>query len=268
MKNIKLFKAVLISALTLLSVELFSTNIESETGHKARFSTKVIDRPAVIPVGIINVDTNVKYTPIKALDLDAATQFGIVKDLEGHFSYAGIKYNGEKDDHKFWGERVVKLGARYNYFNIPHVSFSAAGSLPVHIFDHEIIQDFTVGVPVVFYNDIMAGGVLGNLFNLTMRPNIEMELKFPFWFGIQVYGDLWVMVESSFGKLKMENKKNQAKWVNSGFWRELPATLSATYAFNHYFDLGANAGFDNVFKAKDTFSVGLVFTFRAGRLFG
>jgi hypothetical protein len=274
MKNIILFKAVLIAAFTLISTHLLAENSEGEAKLVDRFPMHVIDRPAVTPTGIFNIDTNIDFTNKngvpKTIGVSFKSQFGIVKNLEGQFNLAGFKINGEKDgkDELFLMEKTVTLGAKYNYFNIPHVSFSATASLPIHVMDGEIIKNIVFGTPITFYNHIVAGGILGNVFNLTMRKNVAAAFEFDYWFGAQVYGDLWMMVDSSFGKITMENENNQAKWVTQGFWQKLPATLSATYAINHNFDLGANFGFKDVFKAKENLIFGITFSAHGGRIFG
>lgn len=268
-----LSKRLLISAFSLLSTHVLAEDGELTSKPEVRYPTRIIDRPAVIPTGIINIDTNAKLTveQLKTGSLDVATQFGVVKGLEGQFSYEGLKFNTkdkEGKDAAVLAQRVVKLGAKYNYFNIPHVSFAASASLPIHILDGEIVQDVTLGLPVTFYNNYVAGSVLGSLLKLKMRPTVETSFDFPFWFGVQVHDNIWVMAESSFGKYEMKNEDNQATWKGTGFWKKLPATLTATYAFNNCFDLGANFGFDNVLEAKESFSFGLTFSARAGKIFG
>lgn len=121
-----------------------------------------------MPTGTYNIDTTAKLTGLKTVGVDVASQFGIINKLEGHLSYDGFKINGQRNGQNkaFLLERVVKLGAKYNYHSIKHVSFSATGALPVHIFDGEIIQDVTLGLPVTFYNNMVAAGILGDLFDL------------------------------------------------------------------------------------------------------
>ncbi len=139
--------------------------------------------------------------------------------------------------------------------------------MPLHIFDGEILKEFTLGTPVVFYNNKMAGGILHDIFTLTMRPNITTTFDFKWWYGVQVYGNLWADISGSFGKVTLGSDKNIGTVQAKAFWQELPVNLNLTYAFNHYFDLSANAGFGDALTPRDTFNFGLTFTARAGRLF-
>jgi hypothetical protein len=236
---------------------------EAQAQQDARYPLEAINRPSVMPVGIFGIDAHSKLKNYKTVSIDAGINFGIVNKLQGSFSYDGLEIND------FKAHRTVNLGTKYNYWGMPHISASLAANLPIHIADDgEIIREFTVGLPTVFYNKHVAGGILGDLFTLTMRPNIEMEFKFPLWFGGQIYGNLWGELSSSFGNIKMKNEKNQASWEAKAFWQEMPAKMTFLYAINHYFDLGVNAGFDNVMKAKDSFGVGMSFTVRGGKIFG
>lgn len=266
---------VFVSSLCLLSLNLVADNTaigcdgtSNESGALSeRYSDKVIDRPSVMPVGIINFDTNVKSEKFDAYNLNVASQFGIVSRVQGELNY-DLDYRKAQGKPGLTAEHVISLGTKYNYLSIPHVSFSASASVPFHVRNGEIVKDMTIGLPVVFYNDVMAGCLLSNLLNLQMRPNVETTFNFPFWYGVQVYGNLWAMAESSFGKIAMKNPNNQAKWETLGFWKELPASLSLTYVINHYVDVGGNFGFGDTFKAKDTMMFGLSFSLRGGKLFG
>lgn len=166
------------------------------------------------------------------------------------------------------------MGLKYNYLSVPHISASATLSAPLHIADSnsEILRSVSIGVPIVFYNSLMAGGILNNLLTINMRPDVAAKLDFEWWYGIQAYDKLWLDLTSSFGTVVLKNQKNIGGFESKPFWEKFPITLGATYAVNHYFDLGANVGFEDIFedirKAKNTFKFGLTFTTRAGRLFG
>lgn len=276
--NISLVKGLL-SSICLFSLNLFADNsaIESQptviesTTLTERFSDKVILRPGIMPVGIINFETGYTVKDIKSgsfsNDFNVTGQFGIVKGLHGDVSYSGSFPS--KSSAANPAENVVKLGTKYNYFGIDHVSFSASAKLPMHVMSNgEIVKDLIVGLPVVFYDNLMAGSILGDVFTLTMRPNLAANFNFDFWYGIQAYGNLWAMLESSFGNVQMTNDANQAKWEAVPFWKKLPATLSLTYVFNHYFDVGANFGFSDVLKASETIKFGVNLAVRAGSIFG
>ncbi len=256
--NISLIK-VLLSILGIFSVNLFS--------EEARYSDRMIDRPGIMPVGIINFDNEVVIDNLNSTGVNVTGQFGIVENLQGEVSFNGaypFKSNTEAEK-----SNIVNLATRYQYLSLPHTSLNVAAKLPMHVVSGgEIVRDVTFGLPTIFYNDIMAGSILANLFTLTMRPNVEAAFNFPFWYGLQVYGKLWAMVHSSFGSVQMNNKNNQAEWTSTPFWKKLPATLAVTYVINHYLDVGATAGFNDVLKAKDTVVFGLNFSVRGGRIFG
>lgn len=95
-----------------------------------------------------------------------------------------------------------------------------------------------------------------------------MAFNFPFWVGVQAYGNWWVELKSSLYALSLENKNNQAKWNSKGLWQKMPLTLSTTYAINHHWDATGLIGFDDTFKAKDTFFFGVTLSYHGGRLFG
>jgi hypothetical protein len=259
MKNAISFKALLLFAITCSSVDLLAENaeegkqaaVESNT-LTARFPIRIIDR-GIVPTGIFNIDTNASMEGLKTIGLNIASQFGIVKKLEGQFGYDGAK---------------VSLGAKYNYLSIPHLSASIQAGLPVHFLDDKILREVSLGLPLVFYNDIMAGSILGGeLFTFKMRPEVETVFALPFWYGVQVYGNFWTAIDSSFGEIKM-SKANKNTWETAFFWQKLPANLAVVYAFNPYVDLGANFGFKDTFEAKESIKFGLTLSARGGRLFG
>jgi len=240
----------------------------SGNSEEARYPLKVIDRPSVMPTKIIGISLNTSYKhEDKSVNADINTDFGLANHLQGSFSWDGFAINTR--DAQFDVKRTVNLGLKYNYLScVPHVSLSATLRVPFHIWSGEILRDMTIGLPTVFYNDLMAGGLLGDLFTLTMRDKVAMKFDFKWWYGIQVYGNLWAAIDSSFGSVELKNLNNKGDLVTKAFWQELPLNLELVYAFNHYFDLGVNFGFSDALKAKDTFKAGLTFTARAGKLFG
>lgn len=267
MKNtISLFCAYSFLAISFLSFNLWSQT-DSEVTEIApistlRYPTEALFRPSVMPTGIFSVDVNAKLRELKTVGISIGTQFGIIQNLHGEFSYDGVEFN------EFVAHKKLNFGVKYNYLNISHVAFSAAAKLPVYIAHKDgFIQDFTLGLPTVFYNNYVAGGILGDVFTLRMRPTVEAEFKFPVWFGAQIYGNLWADVSTSIGEIKLDNPKNQAEWNSTFFWKKLPATLSLLYAFNPYVDMGANFGFDDALKADKVF-FGLSLSVRGGKLFG
>jgi hypothetical protein len=276
--NISL-KALLLLAISLFSLNLFAQVSEPEVKTEThilteRYPIRAIERPGVMPTGIIGVDTNVNLTGFKTVGISIGSKFGIVNHLEGQFSYDGVKFNKIIDEttkkrKAFVPERTINLGLKYNYLSIPNVSLSASLNAPFHILDEgEIFRDLTIGLPAVFYNDMMAGGVLGDLFTVTMRPNVELEFNFKYWYGVQVYGNWWAEISSSFGSLKLKNPANQAQITTAWLWQKLPVELSALYAFNHCMDLAGSFGFGDALKPGDSIKFGLTFSFRGGRLFG
>lgn len=270
-KNTLSFKAIVIAA-----VSGISSFAHADEGVAAaaqlkgveRYPSQYIARPGIMPTEIVGVTSNFTVSQAdkgQKFGLNLGMETGIVKHLEAQLSYDGVEFNNSKAK----ALRTFNVGAAYNFFRIPHMSSTFTASLPLHVADGEILQQVNFGPSATFYNDVMAGSILGGSFvTLKMRPKVEMALNFKWWYGYQVYGDFWAQVSSSFGRVEMKNKDNQAKWETAGFWKELPAKLTMIYAFNNYFDLGANAGFDNVFKAKDTFTFGLNLGVRAGKVFG
>lgn len=273
MKNSIFLKATLCIAFSISSfipMAYSAETVAATTTQEARYPTEVIARPGIMPTGIAQFSLNAGLKmPNPAMDkthvtMDVSSEFGIVERLQGSVSYDGFAFSSKQ----FEATDTVNLGAKYNFFSKHHISPNIAFKVPFHVYG-DIVRDFTIGAPFTIYNDVMAGGIFGDLFNLTVRPNVAMKFDFNFWYGVQVYGNLWAELNSSFGSIAMNNDTNEAKWGDfQGFWKKLPLTLAATYAFNHYFDLGANIGFDDTLKAKDTFKFGLTFTARAGRIFG
>lgn len=255
-------------------ISLISINVIAENDKNLieRFPTQAIARPGIMPTGIINIDTSIGLSDLKTVGLSFGTKFGIIKNLHGEFGYDGFEFNkpiqGQKEAEAFVAKRTVYLGAKYNYLSIPHISFSASVKLPLYIADGEIVRDFSVGLPVVFYNDRMAGGILDGILSIKMRPDRQMALNFPFWYGLQVYGNWWASVDSSFGNIKMERTNSKNNWETTGFWQAMPARLEVLYAFNNYLDLAGSLGFTDMFKPKDTLNLGLTLSIRGGRLFG
>jgi len=264
-KKIISLETALIALICCSNFQAFAQDAEvtamTEPTLATRYPTKAIIRPGIMPTGIFAVDMNAKLTNLKTVGLDIGTEFGLVKKLQGSLSYDGLKFND------FDIESTVNLGAKYNYFGIRHLSFSGSLNVPIHI-TGEIVRDFTLGLPIVAYNDKMAGSIFGDVLKLTMRPNIESEINLKAWYGYQVYGDFWAMAKTSFGQFKMTNDKNQAKWDSNGFWQKLPAEIYMIYALNHYFDINANFGFDDVMKAKETLYIGVGIVVRGGEIFG
>lgn len=227
-----------------------------------RFPTQVINRPGIMPVGIVEAKVNSKLSNLKTVGLSVDSQFGIAKDFSGQLGYEGLEFN------EWQVKNTVNLGLAYNYFGVNHISGSFTFKVPFHVTDDHIVKDLTIGVPLTFYNNVMAGSILGDVFTLNMRPQKEMAFNFNWWYGYQVYGDIWASVSSSLGEIAMKNTKGQATWEAQGFWKKLPLTLDVVYALNHYFDIGGVVGFNDVLKPKDTFVAGLNFAMRGGKLFG
>jgi hypothetical protein len=271
--NISL-KTVLLSTFCLLSFNLpgkdttESGSLTSEvTSSNLRYPERVVDR-GIMPVGIINFDTKLKTVKFAAWNVNLASQFGIVPDLQGELGY-DIDVTKASERPGMQVGQTFSLGTRYSYLSLPHTAFSATVSLPFYVRSGgEIVRDITFGLPTAFYNNFLAGGILGDLLTLTMRPNVEMALSFPFWFGVQAYGNLWAEISSSFGKLEMKNPDNQAKWTYKSPKEALPVTLYLTYVLNPYVDVGASFGFEHVLKPENTMKLGVNFSFRGGRLFG
>lgn len=268
MKKSISFLTLLLSYITLFSFTIradeaeLSQAFEHATPSSERMPAQVISRPSVMPTGIFSVDSNVGMTGLKVIDWTIGTKFGIVKNWEGQFSYDGLKFN------EFKAASTINLGTKYNYLSVNHISGSFELKLPIHIAGQEIVQNVKLGLPTIFYNEYMAGGILHNLLDFTMRPNIELGLDFPWWYGYQVYGNFWAAIDGSFGNIKMNNPNNQARFEMSGFWQKLPLNLEMIYAFNNYVDLIGNFGFNDTFKAKETMKFGLGVSLRGGRIFG
>lgn len=265
-------RSILLSAAISLTLSSIGYSDELKVEHtpdlEARYPTEVIARPSVMPTGIVGINLDTGVENLQTVNFGLRSEFGLVKHLEGRLGWDGLGIDTKAEDKKLNVKRTVNLGLKYNYLSVPHVSFSAALNVPLHVFDGEILRDITIGVPVVFYNNIMAGGILGDLFTLTMRKKVATKFDFKWWYGVQVYGNFWAQINSSFGHIKLNNQNNVANFEAKAFWQELPLSLDLIYAFNNYFDLGANAGFGNALDAKNTFNFGLTFTARAGRLFG
>lgn len=278
MKNISLVTGFL-GSLCLISLNLFADNAafdsQADNTLTERYSDKVIFRPGIMPVGIINFDSDVTIKSKKhgddiarSTNLGIATQFGIVPKVQGEISYSGAYPFKSSDGNR--ASNSVTLATKYNYLSLPHTSLSAIAKLPMNIWSgDEIVKETTIGLPVVFYNDIMAGSILGDVFTLYMRPTVAAKFDFPFWYGVQIYGNFWAQVNSSFGYVELKNENNQSKgFEGTPFWKELPATLNAIYVINHYFDVMAIFGFNDTLKAKETMKFGLGFSIRGGSIFG
>lgn len=255
---------------------LFSANIAAQ--GESRYPLRMIDRPGIVPTGIINVDIDSKLkfvkvpgteNKVKSVDMGFSSTFGIVKGLQGSFGYEGFHFNhleeGKTETTGFSAGKSLSLSAKYNYLALPGFSAYVSAKLPIYFTDH-IIRDFTVGVPVTFYNSFLAFGGLGDLFTLTMRKDISAKLDFAAWFGVQVYGNFWAELNTSFGNIYFPNKDGQDKMIGTGFWKSLPVDVSLLYGLNPYMDISASAGFGNAIKAEN-FNIGLKITLRAGQLF-
>jgi len=268
--NTLMKRSILLKITTCAAISLTLSSIGySELKAEARYPTEVINRPSVMPTEMVGINLDTGVEKLRTVNLGLRTEFGLVENLEGRFGWDGFGIDTKaQGKSKLNIKRTVNLGLKYNYLSVPHVSLSATLKVPLHIFDGEILREVTVGPPVVFYNRTMAGGILNDLFTLTMREHVAARFDFKWWYGVQVYGNLWADINSSFGHIELNNPKNVASVQAKGFWHELPVGLGLVYAFNNYFDLGANAGFDNALDAKNTFNFGLTFTARAGRLFG
>jgi hypothetical protein len=270
MKKSILFKRALIAAVSFLSINSFATTdgeeaVLSASAPTVRYSTRMIDRPGIMPTEMFGVDVNFSRSSTKKYGVDIAAEVGIVDHLQAMLSYGGVDTTDFK---AFEPKKAVTLGLKYNYFSMPNFSTSIDAKLPIN-FSGDIVKEFTVGLPTTFYNDVMAGSLFGDLFTLKVRPNVAFDVDFKWWYGYQVYGDFWAQLNSSFGKVAMKNPNNQATWENEVFWKVLPLRVTGVSALNNYFDVSANAGFDNVLdKASDNFFIGVGFTARGGSIFG
>lgn len=262
MKNISTLFFILVS---LITIDLVAEPVEKT--RAARIPTRMIDRPPVMPTKTIQFDLTGTVTGLEKGNLKLDSQFGIVKNLQGEFGFKGINFNPTQ----FVAESY--LGARYSYLSLAHVGFSASVNLPIYFKDH-IIRDVTLGLPITFFNNVMAGQVLGDLLKITMRPNVELELQLPWWYGVQIYGNLWGKIASRFMRFKVHNPDNAAQRVFKPFWEELPLDLNLVYAINHYVDIAGTFGFNDLIKFAKTdgsnkdMYFGLTLSLRGGKLFG
>jgi hypothetical protein len=261
-----IMKKGLFSKVWLISLVLCSGHLlaETHTSHQAlRVSKRVIERPAVMPIGIINIDSKLQWNDFNTLGVSASSQFGVLRHMEGYFNYNGFDLYASNDK-----AFKAEIGAKYNYFNIAHTSFSAKASLPVRVSGGIINRDIALGFPITLYNNKMAGGFLDRLVTITMKPTVNVALEFPIWFGIQAYRDLWLQVDISLAKLSLTKQAGKdSSWVSKGFWEELPISVSGTYGLTNRFDIGANFGFSNLLKPKDSFELGATLSARLGRLY-
>lgn len=236
----------------------FSMTVKAE---ESRYPLRVIDRPGIVPQKIVNVDIDTKLKNLKTVDLGIGSSFGIVKKLQGNFSYEGFQFN------PFVAKTTLHFGVKYNYLSLPGFSAYLVGDLPVNLNPSQMtVKDLTIGLPVVFYTDILAFGALSDLFHLIMRPNFAADINLKAWFGIQVYGNLWADLSTKFGKISIINENKQASVQNTWFWQSLPLELALIYGLTPHFDIGASVGYDNIIAAKDL-TIGLKLTVRGGKLF-
>lgn len=257
-KTISVSQAISFVVLSSLSFNLWSQT--EPTVQEPRVPLRAIERSSVLPTGIFDVDMDARLKSLKTVGIEVGTHFGVVEKWQGAISYDGVQFND------FAMGKTVTLGAKYNYLVVAPVSLTAEAKLPLHVGDGEIVREVIFGVPTVFFSDYVAGGILGDLFTLSMRPTVAAKFKFPVWFGAQIYGNLWADVNTTLATLDLQNSNNQAKWENTFFWKKLPVDLTLLYAFNEYVDGKAFFGFENALKA-DGISFGLGVTIRGGRLF-
>ncbi len=251
----------------LLAYAFMTLSLSSFAQEDNSYPLRVIDRAGIMPVGIAEFEIAshlreiTKGAGLKTLELDSSVTFGVVKALQATFSYDGFQFNPFEHKAKFG------LGTKYNYYSRPGFSAYLNTSLPIYVHG-DIIREFSVGLPVTFYNHILAYGFGRNLVKVVMRPYVAGEINFNAWFGMQVYGNLWADLTTNFGTLHMENFNGQAKFDKSvGFWKVLPLELGLIYGVTSYLDLGANAAFDNIISL-DNFSFGVKVNLRAGNIFG
>lgn len=231
--------------------------------NSSHYPIKIINRPSTMTPGILETNLSTGISGDGSLSTAINAALGLASNLEAQFEYGGIAFN------KFELSDRFGLGIKYKYLSIPHVSFSLEGRLPLYV-DEYVFKDFTISLPTVFYNDFMAGGILGNLFTITVNPNIEFQLDLPFWVGFQANENLWISASSSFGRINLENKNKQAEFVSHMFWNRLPLGLEATYAVNEHFDVGVSLKANDLLtntNFKDTLYAGVNLTFRSSDLF-
>lgn len=243
-----------------LLLSLISLNLNASAEDESRYPMRMMDRPGIVPAGIINVDIDGTLKDLSAVDVGISGTFGIVKGLQGSFAYDGLQMN------PFEARSSFLLGAKYQYLALPGFSAYINAKLPINIFGH-IIREFSVGLPVTFYTDRLAFGGLSDLFTVQMRDNVAGMIKFKAWFGIQVVGNLYAELNTSLGQIELKNPDNDARVIAKGLWQVLPLEVSLLYALSPHFDIQAKAGYGDIINLKNL-SLGLTLTIRGGRLFG
>ncbi len=252
----------------LISAGLFAQaentpSVEAQLEPTLRYSTKVIDR-GTLPVGIVSVTPKVKLS--KHAEFSIGSEFGITKGWAGRFGYDGFELTHYKMGFK--AKRTINIGSVFDVYSNSFMVNKFEASLPIHILDGEIIRDVTIGTPVVFYNHMMAGGILSDVLTLTMRENVAAKLDFNFWYGVQVTDSFWADVSSSLGTVDIKNPKNQATTETSWIWKKPSASINGIYVINPYVDVSANFGADNFREFNKTMKMGLSMTLRGGKIFG
>lgn len=272
--NVSRWNRTVALLLGILSFSTFTHAEESaEAQEKLRYPMEVINRPGVLPTGIYSIKTALDVvnntgkdnTKSKDLELSVSSEMGLAKGWLGKFSYDGVAL------HNFnapYAKRTVKIGVKRDLYANSFMSKAFEVSLPIHIWDKEIVRDVTFGVPVTFFNSKMAGGILSDVFTLTMRENMAFKFTFDFWYGIQVADRVWTSIESSVGNINIINEAKQASLETSWIWQKPKATLGVTYVLNPHIDLQANFGCDNARDFANSVKGGIAVTWRGGKLFG
>lgn len=260
MKTLYYFFYFLLSQITYSEVVIPLEKASKES----RYTTQVKNRPKTLPRGIFAFSLASYIRNFKHVDVDAGMRLGLNDFLEGILEIGGISFP-ELQDARL--KRTVVIGAKYWVWDMQYFRGSIEGKLPIHIWDGEIVRSFVFSIPSEALFKDFCFGFLHEFLIFNMRPTMAFEINLPLYFGMQIDHNLWTEINTSLGHIKMTNVNHQGSFKETRWLgQRLPLKIKALYAFNRFLDLGLETGFYNIYKAKNTFNLGLLINIRGGNL--
>lgn len=250
-----------------------STEVTPAENKKSAFPTALLARPFTLPAGTAEIGGRMKLgvhqdaagkTAPDLVSLNSLSLgVGVTDDLQLGLSWGGFQIPNVKP------AQGIDINAGYFLFANKWAAAMASLNVPFH-FNSDVVNNVTFAMPtafgvvqnvsiLAFYDSLIDFGFGKKDGNRKLNASFSLPIKL----GYQATPNLWVDVSTRLAKFEVQTGKD-----HSYFWKSAPIKVRGFYAITNAFDVVADAGFDDVFNAKDTFAVVLGIQYRMGNLDG
>lgn len=237
-----------------------STFVFSQVSVASSYPTAVNKRPFTLPAYTAEFGGDMKVgTTSDSLAVDYVhLNYGVTDDFQLGLSWFGFEIP------KLNPTRSLNANAGYFLFATDYAASMASLEVPFH-FDSQVVRNVSFAMPTVFpiVGDFSILAFYSGLLDFNFNEGVvRTSMSLPIAFCYQVDSRLALDLSSQLAKFEFSDREN------SYFFNRAPLRLKGLYSVTNAFDVFASTGFDDVFNAKDTFTVTFGAQVRIGYLNG